>query len=252
MTSERIVIDDMIVLGRAVPEHLRNGRVTVCTAGYSKKLGFVRVFPTTAYMPFNNWNIVKMAVERDAIDTRRESWKIQGSKSEWETLGSKVEVVGQVKPENRLNMIANLIDDCVSDINDARRSLGIVKPTVHECYFASEKDFDPTIQKTLFGKFLPTTKDQYPEFPKIKYNCSKCKLSHPHNQTVLEWGFYEWMRKHPENREQVWENAKINSPTHECYFLVGNMRDKRTAYLIISVVRLQKGCVTKTLFPLSK
>ena len=85
MTSERIVIDDMIVLGRAVPEHLRNGRVTVCTAGYSKKLGFVRVFPTTAYMPLNNWNIVKMAVERDAIDTRREGkfrdQKVSGKRS---------------------------------------------------------------------------------------------------------------------------------------------------------------------------
>lgn len=252
MAHEQLTIDDMVILGRAVPEPMKNSRVTVCTAGYSNTLGFVRIFPTKATMPLKRWNIVNVPVERDPRDSRSESWKIRGSKSEWSRLGEKVEVVDKLRPKKRLNLIANLVDDCVKDINEAKRSLGIVKPTIEKCYFCPEEDFDPSLQATLFGTPLPTTKKQYYEYPRIKYRCSVCKTKRPHDQTVLEWGFYEWMRKHPENHEQVWENAQIFSPRHDCFFFVGNMRDKRTAFLIISIIRLQKGVVSKPLFPLRK
>lgn len=73
-----------------------------------------------------------------------------------------------------------------------------------------------------------------------------------HDQTVLEWGFYEWMRKHPDRPEQVWENALINSPNHLCFFFVGNLVRYRNAFVIISVLRLPKTSPTKTLFPFRK
>jgi len=56
----------------------------------------------------------------------------------------------------------------------------------------------------------------------------------------------------PDNNEQVWENARIFSPKHDCFFLVGNMRDRRTAFLIISILRLQKDAVLKPLVPFRK
>lgn len=252
MSPKKLIIDDLVILGRAVPEQIKNGRVTVCAAGYSKTLGFTRIFPTKVRMPLKRWSIVKVPVERDPRDTRRESWKIQGSKSEWDRLNEKVQVVGMLKPIERLNLIANLTDDCVKDINEVKRSLGIVKPIIEKCYFCPEEKFDPTLQATLFGRPLPSTKKQYREFPKIQYKCSSCRAKGCHDQTVLEWGFYEWMRKHPEKHEQVWENAQIFSPKHECFFFVGNMRDRRTAFLIISIIRLQKGVVSKPLFPLRK
>ena len=252
MPREKLVVDDLVILGRAVPEQLKNGRVTVCAAGYSRRLGFIRIFPTKTGMSLNRWNVVRVPVERDPRDSRSESWKIQGSKSEWDRLDERVEVVEKLKPRERLHLIANLTDDCVKDINEARRSLGIVKPNIEKCYFCSEEKFDPTLQATLFGTPLPSTKKQYREFPKIRYKCSCCKAKNCHDQTVLEWGFYEWMRKHPEKPEQVWENAQIHSPKHERFFFVGNMRDRRTAFLIISILRLQKGEVSKTLFPLPK
>ena len=252
MPREQLIIDDLVILGRAVPEQLKNGRITVCAAGYSRRLGFIRIFPTKTVMPLNRWNIVKVPVERDPRDTRSESWKIQGSKGEWDRLGEKVQVVGRLKPKERFNLIANLTDDCVKDINEAKRSLGIVKPTIEKCYFCPEKEFDPTLQATLFGTPLPSTKKQYREFPKIHYICLGCKAKKYHDQTVLEWGFYEWMRKHPERPEQVWENAQLFSPKHEFFFFVGNMRDRQTAFLIISILRLRKGSVLKPLFPLRK
>ena len=252
MSPKKLIIDDFVILGRAVPEQISNGRVTVCAAGYSKTLGFTRIFPTKTTMRLKRWNIVRVPVQRDSRDSRSESWKIQGSKSEWEKLDQKVQVVGRLKPKDRLNLIANLVDDCVKDINEAKRSLGMVKPRIEKCYFCPEENFDPTLQATLFGTPLPSTKKQYHEFPKIQYRCSGCKAKKHHDQTVLEWGFYEWMRKNPEKHEQVWENAQISSPKHDCVFFVGNMRDRRTAFLIISILRLQKGVVSKPLFPFRK
>jgi hypothetical protein len=252
LSSDRLIVDDLVILGRAVPEQLKNGRVTVCAAGYSHKLGFTRIFPTRTTMRLNSWNIVKVPLERDPRDSRSESWKIEGSKSEWDRLDRKIEVVGRLHPKERLNLIANLVDDCVKDINEVQRSLGIVKPTIEKCYFCPEEKFDPTLQATLFGSPLPTIKKQHREFPKIRYSCSGCRVKKCHDQTVLEWGFYEWMRKHPEKPEQVWENAQIFSPKHECFFFVGNMRDRRTAFLIISILRLRKGTISKPLVPFRK
>jgi len=252
LSPEKLIIDDLVVLGRAVPEQIKNGRVTVCAAGYSETLGFIRIFPTKTIMPLNRWSIVKVPVERDPRDSRIESWKIQGSKSEWDRLSERVQVVGKLHPGDRLNLVANLVDGCVKDINEAKRSLGIVKANIKKCYFCPEEDFDPTLQATLFGSPLPSTKKQYHEFPRIQYKCSNCRAKKHHDQTVLEWGFYEWMRKHPENIEQVWENAQIFSPEHDCFFFVGNMRDRRTAFLIISILRLRKGVVSKPLVPFRK
>ncbi|MEX2723145.1 MAG: hypothetical protein Q6367_004565 [Candidatus Freyarchaeota archaeon] len=93
----------------------------------------------------------------------------------------------------------------------------------------------------LLGKPLPKVKDQYPIIPRIKYQCDNCKAKNPHDQQVIEWGFYEWIRKNPDKSEQVWENARIYSPTHEIFFFVGNLFRYRNKFLIISVLRLPKG-----------
>lgn len=252
MSSEQRIIDDLVVLGRAVPEPIKNGRVTVCIGGYSRNIGFVRIYPTKPLTPVHRWDIVEIPVERDSRDTRMESWKIQGSKSEWDRLDQKVKVVSRLRREERLNLIANLTDGCVKDINDQKRSLGIVKPSIEKCYFCPEEDYDPTLQKTLFGLPLPTSKKQHRQFPKVKYRCPECRTKKHHNQTVLEWGFYEWMRKNPHNNEQVWENAKFKSPKHQIYFFVGNMREYRTAFLIISTLPLPKGSIAKPFFPYRK
>jgi hypothetical protein len=250
--SDQLIIDDFIILGRAVPEQIKNGRITVCVAGYSPKKGFIRIYPTKTSTRLKNWSIAKVPVERNSQDTREESWKIQGSKSEWDRLDEKVEVAGELPRKDRLTLITNLIDSCVSKINDAKRSLGIIKPNIEECYFCAEEDYDPTLQATLFGPPQPMAKNQFRQFPKIRYRCSNCTAVSPHDQTVLEWGFYEWMRKHPDKPEQVWENSLINSPNHQCFFLVGNLLRYRNAFVIISILRLPKILATKTLFSLRK
>jgi len=116
--SSTEIIDDLIVLGRACPEKLRDGRDTVCTAGYSYRLGFIRLYPTTIHMKWKRWDIVKVLVERDSRDTRWESRKIAGAKTEWDSLHERVEILGTLSTDERSSLIAHLVDECVQVISD--------------------------------------------------------------------------------------------------------------------------------------
>lgn len=251
MTNVRdtTAINDLIILGRACPEPLKDGRVTVCLGGYSHDLGFVRIYPTRSDMPWRRWDIVSVTVEKDPRDNRVESWKIAGSKSDWDNLGHKIKVIGKYPKKNWSHLVVNLADDCVMDINNAKRSLGIIRPDVLEKYFGDNPLYGELFQLALPGFIEDTAvKRDFPQEPRVRYLCENCKTKTFHDQQILEWGFYEWIRKNPDNIEQVWENAQFDSLNHEIYFFVGNQLKYRTSFLVISVLRVPKGEVQ---FPLS-
>lgn len=234
-------IEDLCILGRASPDRLKDGRETVCVAGYSNQYGFIRVYPTKVTSPLIRWNIVSVEVERDTRDTRHESWKIVGSKREWSDLDKKITVVGEVNTKDKENIIVNHLDQCVHGINEDKRSLGIIKPIVDKCYFGIREGYNPYIQKSLIAGILPIkTKENFPLVPRIRYRCSSCRAKGFHDQQVIDWGFYEWIRKNSNNKDQVWENAKIKNSSSDIYFLVGNQMIHRLSFMIISVLSIPR------------
>lgn len=247
MSKEKTVIDDFLVLGNAVPDELKDGRKTVCVAGYSKKFGLIRIYPVPPKAPMRRWNVLEVPIERNAEDTREESWKIQGSKSEWNILPDKLSLKGRLEDrEDQIALVNNLKSSmyaysCIEQINDQKKSLGIIKPNILKCYFEERDKYDPTIQKTLTSDDPFRTIRSYPEIPKIVYSCSKCNAKNPHDQQVLEWGIYEWLRQNPKDRDKVWENLHIIDPQYDRTFLVGNQAQHRNAFLIISVFRHKLG-----------
>lgn len=253
-----MLIKDLIILGRACPEPLRDGRVTVCMAGWSEARGFIRIYPTRADMKWHRWDVVEVEVERNERDTRAESWKIAGSKEEWDTLAEKVKVTGRVDSrDERRNLAANLTDDCVNALNEQKRSLGIIKPNqILKTYFADNAEYGKLVQQGLPGLTeldSVQTKRDFSSEPRIRYRCPNCQTQQGyHDQQVLEWGFFEWFRKHPDNLEQVWENAQIDREDTDIYLFVGNQAAHRTSFIIISVLQVPAGPTTKPLFPLKK
>ena len=123
-------IDDLIILGRSWPEPLRDNRYTVCVAGYSKMSGFIRIYPTRISSPLNAWNIVRVSVERNSADPRKESWKIIGSKKDWDKLDENIKVIGSLEREERIKLLKNLSKDSTEDLINQKRSLGLVKPEI--------------------------------------------------------------------------------------------------------------------------
>jgi len=249
-----MLIKDLVVLGRACPEPLSDGRVTVCMAGWSDTKGFMRLYPTRKDMSFHQWDIIEVDVEQNAKDTRLESWKITGAKSEWDNLASKVKVVSHMSSvETRRNLIGNLTDSCVNVVNEAKRSLGIIKPSILRTHFQDNKSYGQLFQQAMPG-FTELddamVKRDFPKEPRITYRCPDCQTaSKQHDQQVLEWGFYEWMRKNPDNIDQVWKNADIGEADRDHYFLVGNQAAHRNSFMIISVLRFPKGDIVSPMFP---
>lgn len=252
------VIDDLVVLGRACPEPLKDKRVTVCLGGWSAEFGFVRLYPTRMDMKWRNWDIVRVEAEQNPDDTRLESYKIAGSKDEWDILGSKIEIVGHVESrDERRNLIGNLTDTCVQVINSQRRSLGIVKPAeILKTYFEDNPGYGKVWQMGLPGLTEldgVRVKRDFPYEPRIRYRCPECTTSAGyHDQQVLEWGFYQWFLKEPDKRDQVWENARFGRADTDIYLFVGNQFAHRTSFMVISVLRVPTGPVNFPLLPLRK
>lgn len=240
MSAEKFVIDDLVVLGNAVPDFLRDSRVSVCTAGYSPKHGLVRVYPVPPKSAMQNrWNIVEVPVERRPEDKRIESWKIQGSKSEWERLSSKIKLVGKVPEGQRGTLMDKLFGrfgvGCVETLSEKQLSLGLIRPSVLGYKLTNREDYEPAVQLQLGSVRRFLTIKNYKKKPMIRYRCGSCKTKSPHNQQVVEWGVYNWMRRFPDKEEQVWENLGLTRTNDERMFLVGNMFLHPNSFIIISL-----------------
>ncbi len=249
-----MLLDDLVILGRACPEPMKDGQVTVCLAGWSEKQGFIRLYPTRYDMPCKQWDIIRVEVERNERDSRHESWKIVGSKQEWETLSEKIEILGKLEDRiARRNLIGNLRDTSVTYINDQKRSLGIIKPNVLKTYFVENTKYLETWQAGLpgFTEFDEVqVKRDFPYEPRTTYTCPEGENpDKKHDQQILEWGFYEWFRKNPEQKEQVWQNAGFSDPKRDIYYLVGNQAAHRTSFMVISVLRFPSGDIIQSMFP---
>jgi len=224
MQNERLTVDDLLVLGNAVPDLISDERITVCTAGYSPKLGLVRIYPVPPASQMMRWNVVEVPLERNPRDNRVESWKIQGSKSDW----------GQIAKRIKLR---HIVKERSQKLNDQRVSLGFIKPKIISFQLETREDFEKAAQLTLESRDPFVTIKNYPLRPVIAYRCSNCKSKGPHEQQVLEWGIYEWLRQHPDEPSKVWENLRMKESGYYRSFLVGNMALYRTSFAIISMFR---------------
>ena len=248
-SSDEKTIKDLIILGQAAPVELKDGRKSICTAGWSPNEGMVRLYPVPTSTKSRMWSKVEVPVVRNKQDVRYESWKIQGSKSEWGGLYRKIRDSGKVtaKPE-RLSLLAKIMHDhsygCVNELNDERGSLGIITPEILDCYFEDRAKFEKTIQMTLDSGVKFLTSKNYKKIPMIKYRCSDCKAKNQyHVQQLLAWEAYEWMRVNqddPIKLNQLWDNLRLKDPDWIKYFLVGNQAYHLKSFMVISVIRFKK------------
>ncbi|MDG6991099.1 MAG: hypothetical protein JRM99_06720, partial [Nitrososphaerota archaeon] len=233
MSDEKLVVDDLIILGNAVPDIISDNRITVCTAGYSPSHGLIRTYPVPPSSPMRRWNIVRVPLERNHSDTRAESWKIQGSKSEWDKIVEKIELKGKVDINNGQTILDDIYPEfganCVEELNDRKVSLGIIKPASIECWLERRTDYDMEMQTTLEGNNPFKTIKNYDKKPVMSYRCSACQAKDSHKQQILEWGVFEWMRKNPSQPDKVFENLHITDDAYRKSLLVGNMARHRNS-----------------------
>jgi hypothetical protein len=241
-SDERVTMDDLIILGNAAPDELSDFRKSVCTAAYSPTHGLVRIYPVPPNAKLYRWYRATIPLQRNNQDVREESWKIQGSKDEWPTLHKKIRIGEQLKRKEWIALIDQLNTEfgvnCVQELNEQRLSLGLIKPKEMKPYFKKRENFDNTMQGTLFGGEPFMTIHNYALQPRLEYTCQDCKLERGyHDQQVISWEVYEWMRNNEKEAEKVWENLHIGDPQYHQSLLVGNQARHLTSFMVISVFR---------------
>lgn len=229
------------MLGRGAADEISDHRVTVCAAGWCEELGLIRIYPTRLTSPLKQWQIVSIPVERNPADTRAESWKIQGSRAEWDNLDAKIKVVGELDRPERRGLVRKLVSPCVSILNENHVSLGIIDPKSLRGYLSEREDVPETVQQTLWGRNTPKTKASYAFQPRLEYRCSGCVAADTHDQQIIEIGCYEWFRKNPGYEAKVFDNLQLYNPGWAKYLLVGNQANHRTSYLVINVIRWKRS-----------
>lgn len=233
-------IDDLIVLGRAGPEPISDGRETVCLGGYSKSYGWVRLYPTQRRMrELRRWNVVSVPVERDEPnDSREESYKIAGSKEDWPYLHKKVEKVDRLEQEDQIKLVHELATDCPAQLNEDRLSLGMVEPSqIKEVYLKETAGEGVQLDLTMQER---KGKSDYDYKLYIRYRCQGCVQTTPHDQHCIEWGVYKYWDNN-DDWEGVIDALRLKDDEYKHYFFVGNLNHRRTAYIIISIMRFKKS-----------
>lgn len=239
MALDQEWIDDLVILGRAAPEPIRDGRHTVCLGGYSESKGYVRLYPTQMWMEnCNRWNVVSVPVERPQSDNREESFKIAGSQEDWGNLHQKIRKEGQLSKSEQIELVDELAGDCTIRLNEERISLGMVKPAeILDVYLDSSDS--STVQMDLQGNERKGKTD-YKHSLYIKYQCEGCEAKTHHDQHTIEWGVYRYWDKH-DDPEGVIDALGFNDESTNHYFFVGNLNHRREAYIIISVIRFSES-----------
>lgn len=242
MESETTSVEDVIILGNAVPDEISDNRKTVCTAGYSDELGLIRIYPVPPDAKLTRWALVGLDLERNPRDTRKESWKVVGSKSNWNRLKYNIRRYGDINERSeQIALIDSLMDKfsvgCVSELNEKRDSLGFVDPSILKYYFAKRSKVENSVQTTLFQTEPFQTIRNYDLQPRLVYSCPKCTGRKYHDQQILEWGAYEYIRKNPEKYDSIWENFGINKEEYKKRLLVGNQALHRNSFMVISIFR---------------
>lgn len=242
MSVEQDRIRDLVVLGRAAPEPIRDGRHTVCLGGYSESRGFVRLYPTQMWMEnCKRWNVVSVPVEQPDRDNRDESFKIAGSKDDWGRLHEKIRKVGELSKAEQIRLVEEIAGDCPNRLNEQRASLGVVKPEeILDVYL--EPAGDGHVQMDLYGNERKSKTD-YEHSLYVKYRCEDCDAATHHDQHTIEWGVYRYWDKN-DDAEGVIDALNFDDEQSNHYFFVGNLNHQRSAYIIISVLRFSDEQMT--------
>lgn len=235
---------DFIVLGNAAPDELRDLRKSVCYAGYSEEKGLIRIYPVPPEIRMGRWHRVEAPLVRNPEDVRKESWKIKGSKQDYDKMDKIIKVGEEINRKSQRRLLDRLQAqygvDCIESLNERRLSLGFIKPKTFHAYFEKRENVDPSKQATLFGGEPFWTIHNYSYQPRLRYTCQSCKLTRGyHDQQILEWGIYEWMRDHPDRIEDVWKNMHFGEPDYDTYLLVGNQARRLNSFMVISVFRFK-------------
>lgn len=234
-----ILIDDFVMLGKTVPEaRRRDGRVFVCSAGFSPTLrSLIRVYPLARQNTPPRWSVNTVKLIRNPEDSRRESFKLDADRTPGahELINNSFQQTDIVAPHARAQMLKPFVVGSIAEANaeDKRLSLAVIHPDQVELTFEYNPESPDSPELTLFDvEPRPTAgAKRFAYIPRLRFR----DADGWHHLKLLDWGCYEFMRKQGDDKRSLLPGALHLDGT--CSLLVGNHSHQRTTWLVISVLR---------------
>lgn len=239
-----LTIDDFVMLGTTVPEPKSDGRIFVCSAGYSETLrSLVRVYPLARFGAPPRWSVSTVKLERNPQDSRIESFKLAGDRTpeNHKSINSLFRIDGMAPKAGRAEMLRRCTVGSIPEANERRLSLAVIHARNMELEFEHNPGSPDSPQLALFpldGE-EPQGARRFPFIPRLHFDDDQ-----RHNRLMLrDWGVYELMRKN-NNLALITEAERrkyVGGALHldpSCSLLVGNLNNQRNAWLVISVLRV--------------
>jgi hypothetical protein len=216
-----MILEDFVMLGKTAPETDRQGRVTVCSAGWSPELRqLIRIYPLAVENAPPDFSVSQIRLERNSKDTRHESWKIAGERG--------VDVHSGINTRFDIRYILNDREGLISQIpsvesireaNQKRMSLAVIQPKERPNFYLEKNKSWKSLSHRVCSK-------SYKYTPRLSFEsdgvCHKLKYL---NQEV-----YNHIQ--PSNKTCFWKVA--NRFRRNPKLLIGNMFAYRNNWLVIA------------------
>ncbi len=234
-----MILEDFVMLGKTVPEPSSDGRVFVCSAGYSQELrSLIRIYPLARHAAPRRWEMCRVNLERNPRDSRPESWKLAGDRSigNHERINSAFTPYAKVNGWERKEVLDDprLWVDSIAEANEKRLSLALLRPRhIPRVDYDKNHNSPDSPQMRLFDDGLPPAEGakRFPFMPRLDFVDSSGR----HRLMLRDWGCYELMRKHPEHTFDLDDALSLGE---DSVLLIGNLNSHRTAWLCISVLNI--------------
>lgn len=231
-----MLLHDLVILGRTVPEESHKYGVRVCLAGHSEQLGgLVRVYPVLVDAPLKSRHRAILAVERNPQDSRQESYKLLDAVGAVKAVSpSPVLSTAAVTALAERHQVAS-----IAELNRGKLSLGFVavrgRPVLE--WHTKDTCADPrqlsmllSFQNDLRVAQFLTGKD-YARVPYLTFHDREGK----HSLQLREWGCFEYLRQCDGTVNDLHERLRLADPRREWFVLVGNMTPHRNVWLVIQL-----------------
>lgn len=232
-----MILDDFVMLGKTVPETNGDGRQFVCTAGYSLELRQpIRIYPMARRDCPPRWSISRVPLERNAKDSRDESWKIKGDRrpGAHEHINAVISRVHDKTAQAIQQSIVKAMSvSSLQQANDARLSLCMILPSdIPRIDLEAGEKVEMMPTPDMFGETpdLPVSM-RFRWHPRIRFTD---EAGSKHDLMLRDWGCYELMRKHGD--EAALQLSEALNLTTAPPLLCGNLNRFRNSWLVISVL----------------
>lgn len=247
-----MILDDLVFVGRTVPEKTSDGRTVVCSAGFSADFGgLLRLYPLPPWGHPHRWDVCRVEVEADRRhDSRPESYKVKADRQDLPAVADAIHKVDVLPKTARLDWLDHCRAKSIKELDDRKRSLGVIAPTDLSYSFEYDRAADDAmLQLPGFESERPEHgRRSFPKRPRLRYRCgdSACRcVGEPHDHALNGWDAYEWVRKNPGNEAQLFNpnhpGMWFGAPDRDVRLLVGNHLHHRNAWLVIAFLSFEKA-----------